>query len=334
MKHYQSIAIVALVAMAGPYFHVPGVAATGQRSYPCFRSVQAPKVDGEIAADEGWKSIPGATGFYKLGGGFTEAKQSTVRATWDTEALYVAMECEEPDIGEVKGERRDGEDLWLDNSVEIFVQPKDSASTYQFIANTVGARQGGEGNPGHTTWQAAAQKYRDAWVIEVRIPFSVLGRTPKQGDVWTATFCRNIFVTTSGGDKFTCWAPLVSRFFEPENFGELQFLASPGSEPQARQSEQEMNREYRAYLEAEAAEAGKAVITCEEVLARGEQLPKYQQKASEIRKQWNAIQAALHDPRTASLKDLRQAIRKARPLTQESENLKYRILLEELFKGE
>lgn len=334
MKYYQRIAIATLVALAGTHIPLQGVAAAGQRSYPCYRSVQAPKMDGEIVEDEGWKSIPGATGFYKLGGGYTEAKQSTVRATWDTEALYVAMHCEEPDIGAVKGERRDGEELWLDNSVEIFIQPKDSASIYQFIVNTLGARQGGEGNPGHTTWQAAAHKYQDAWGVEVRIPFSVLGRTPKAGDVWTATFCRNIFVTASGGDKFTCWAPLVSRFLEPENFGELKFLASPGSEPQARQSEQEMSREYRAYLEAQAAEAGKAVTACEEVLARGEQLPKYQQKASEIRKQWNAIQAALHDPRTASLKDLRQAISKSRPLTQESENLKYRILLEELFKDE
>src|SRR3990172_1907831 len=101
--------------------NVSAVRAANPTEYRCYRSLVSPVLDGRIESDPGWKNIPEMTGFFRLGGGYTEVKQTTVFTTWDEDSLYVGMVCEEPDMGAITGERGEGEDLWLDNSVEIFV---------------------------------------------------------------------------------------------------------------------------------------------------------------------------------------------------------------------
>ena len=50
--------------------------------------------------------MPGATGFYRLGGGYTLAKQTVFRMGWNDEALYLGVECEEPDAALMKPRAR------------------------------------------------------------------------------------------------------------------------------------------------------------------------------------------------------------------------------------
>lgn len=325
-------ATVVLVALLVGCCQVAPRASSEERSYPCYRSAASPKLDGIVISDPCWQALPGATGFYKLGGGHAEAKQTTAFAMWDDDAVYVAMVCEEQDVEQVKTDRRDGDDLWLDDSVEIFVRPAQSLNVFQFIINTTGARRGGEGNPGNTTWEAAAQKGKADWTVEVKLPFKVLGRKPQPGEVWTATFCRNIFIYASGGDKFTCWAPLQSRFLEPENYARLTFEAKTLTVGQAQAIEAGLNRPYRVHLTRQLTDAAKDVREYAEVVGRAAKDKSLEEEAASLQREWQTVQQVLRQVGTAPLADLRAVVRSLESLKQRSYEMKYRVLFKELLE--
>ena len=153
------LALAAIVAMP--------VAAQERPVYPCFSVEEAPVVDGAVADDAGWAGVPRVTGFYALGGGYTEAKQSVALACRDADRLYVAMVCEEPDIAEARWVMGDGDALWLEDGVEVFIEPARGGATYQFIVTGAGARRGAEAAASVEGWEAAAQRGEDGYSIEL-----------------------------------------------------------------------------------------------------------------------------------------------------------------------
>jgi len=89
-------------------------------SYPVFRTPAAVVIDGEVKQDAAWQGAPSVTGFSKLGGGYTNAKQSAAQMLWDDKGLYIAVVCEEPDAALLKPVVRDYGDTWAEDSLEIF----------------------------------------------------------------------------------------------------------------------------------------------------------------------------------------------------------------------
>ena len=149
--------------------------------YPCYRAEGAPTLDGVVTGDAAWARVPIATGFSVLGGSFSESKQTTVQACWDDEALYVGVVCEEPDIARMKLTVRDGGPGWLDDGLELFLQPRAGGQTYQFITTAGAARTGWEGLPDAFKYQAAAAKGDDSYSLELRLPFDLVTAAPKPG---------------------------------------------------------------------------------------------------------------------------------------------------------
>ncbi|MCK5802659.1 MAG: carbohydrate-binding family 9-like protein, partial [Lentisphaeria bacterium] len=188
-------------------------------TYSCHRPAVAPVIDGKVTADPGWRGIPGVTGFCKLGSDYTMAKQSIAMVCWGDEALTIAMVCEEPDAAKLKPVIKDGGQTWTEDSVEIFIQPDPKSSPFQIGVTCGGAKGAGVGSPDIAKCQAAAFIDKNTYELELRIPYAALGTTkPADSATWRIAFCRNTWTTDSGGDKFTSWPPLQSRFLEPENF--------------------------------------------------------------------------------------------------------------------
>jgi len=304
------------------------------RPYPCYRPSVAPVIDGEVAGDPAWQAIPSVTGFRVLGNGYTEAKQTTAQACWDDEAFYVAMVCEEPDAAQLKPVTRDGGPTWLEDSVEIFLQPKPPGQVYQFGVTAGGAKGGFEGNPDIWRCQAAAKTGADSYSLELRIPFAVISGRAAAGDRWLGTFCRNIFTITSGGDKFTNWAPLQARFLEPEHFLPIVLMAETPDAASAAKMTEQLNAAYRATLIARLRAAAAAGRKYTGDLIGASKDARFADQTRDLLRQWQEIDRLSSQAREASLPDIRRAIRTVTALARSSYEVKYEYLITRLLDGE
>jgi hypothetical protein len=304
-----------------------GALAAERLAYPCYQAPVAPVMDGAIVGDPAWERIPTVTGFSKLGDGFSDAKQTFAQACWDEQALYVGVTCEEPDVASLQLKVRDGGPTWEDDSIEVFIQPGEGRPVTQFVVTAGGARGGFEGSPDFLKYQAAAHRGEDSSSLEIWIPFELLEASPKIGDKWLGNVCRNIWATKSGGDKFTCWAPLQTRFLEPERFATIELLGPPPDAGGVAALEDRLNSRYRAdltrRLKASAARGKEYVPALTEASEREE----YRARALELLRRWGELQQLQQQARSAPLPDLRRVIKGADALVEESYNLKYAYLI-------
>ena len=301
-------------------------------TYPCHRPATAPVVDGDVAGDPAWQTIPSVTGFSVLGNGYTYAKQTAAQLCWTDAGLFIAVVCEEPDAKLLKPQAFDGGDTWAEDSIEIFIQPKRNADTYQFAITAGGAKGGFEGHPDITKMKAAAKIGADSYSLEACIPWVVVRATPKAGDKWFGDICRNIFTTKSGGDKFTCWAPLQSRFFEPENFASLVFTDATLTDVKAAQLTEELNSAYRGTLLKQVGQAIKNFGEYREGLTAAAQDAKYGAKAQALLADWQRFEAINREADKAGILEMREALMKLEALNRESYDVKYGFLIYKLLR--
>jgi hypothetical protein len=303
-----------------------------ERTYPCYRPAVAPVPDGDIAGDPAWQDIPAATGFSVLGGTYAVLKQTDVWACWDDEALYVAMSCEEPDAPLIKPTVPDGGPAWLDDGVEIFIQPGASRHVYQFVITAGGARGSGEVLPDLAQVQVGTKIEHDAYSVEARIPYSILGARPAVGDRWRGNFCRNIFTKRSGGDQVTTWAPLKSRFLEPESFAVIDFFGPAPDAGGAQRIAEGMNRAYRARLVGELQAAAAQEPEYAPALSEASRDAEFGERASDLQARWGKAEAAVRSARRVPLPELRRIVRGADALLKDSYDLKYAYLIARLLR--
>jgi hypothetical protein len=301
-------------------------------TYPCYRPAVAPVIDGDVAGDPAWRNIPAVTGYSVLGDGFTMAKQTTAQASWDDDALYIAVTCEEPDAPNLQMTIKDGGPVWSDDSLEIFVRPGANADVLQFGVTAGGAKGAGAGMPDFTKVQAAAKMGDGFYSIELRLPFDVLRvkEKPKVGDVWYGNFCRNIFTTRSGGDKFTSWAPLKRQFLEPENFAAFDLLGPAPDVAEAGKISARLNAPFREKLVGMVAAAAAKSADYAEVLKEAAQDPEYGTRANDLRLRWDRVVRLSRTSSEASVWDLRKALVSLDALVHESYDLKYNYLIAKL----
>lgn len=313
---------------------VVGLPALAQElTYPCFRAQVAPVIDGVVRDDPGWANVPGATGFYALGGGYTVAKQSVARACWDDRFLYLAMVCEEPDIALIKPALRDGDGLWAENSVELFLEPQRNGPIYQIVVNTAGAKTLGPDVPDLPGLKAAAAPGEAEYSVEVALPLAEL-RGDWQQPGWHVAFCRNIWVYKSGGDKFTCWPALRSQFREPANFALLQVRNETATPESCAAAEGVLNGAYRRHLVAQVQALVPEADDYLEVLreAARDQASPLQREARSTVLTWARVLRLGRTAEQAPTPELRQTAAIARELRERSHRLKYAYLIETLLR--
>lgn len=162
--------------------------------------------------------------------------KTIVRTLWSKDKLYVAFECFEDRMRDMKFRQRkkDDPDIWQDSSSEIFINPGgDRGTYYHFIVNPSGALtdiavKTIEGHKDHdSSWNSGAEvavKTNDnSWVVEVAIPFKAINFEPGEGASVVANFCRSRYLNPdAGGEQLQTWSPLLTRgFHDVEKFGSV-----------------------------------------------------------------------------------------------------------------
>ena len=114
-------------------------AAPARRQYRCVPLSRAPALDGEVDTDPAWRDVPAGRGYVDLRTGKPSVKQTVFRAGYTADALYVAVVCYDPQAGDLVADRADGDPLWTEDSVEVFLSP-DNTAELQFAVNAIGSR--------------------------------------------------------------------------------------------------------------------------------------------------------------------------------------------------
>lgn len=189
--------------------------------------------------------------------------------------------------------------------------------------------------PDITRCPAAARILSDAYSIEIKIPYVVLDCVaPTNGTRWRGTFCRNIFTTLSGGDKFTSWSPLQARFLEPENFAILAFHARTLEPAEAEALTAELNRDYRTTLVGQLRRAASMGAEYEPVLRTAADDESFGADARKLLRQWRRLERLNRNAETAPLPEVRRVLSAMEALVDASNQLKYEYLISKLFREE
>ena len=192
-------------------------------------STAGPVVDGVIGAEE-WARAAGPFGFQLLGAKGCAPAQPEVLVLRGPEALYVVARLPLPEGTQPKVEvtQRDGQ-VWTDDAFEVFVDRGRTGAEYrQFIVNSGGVRWDSKGRDGawDGEWEAEAEVGAEAWTVEVRLPFAVLGGVPEEGEEWGLNFAWD---RQTPEPMVASWAPLGGSLHEPGAFGVARFVAEAPS---------------------------------------------------------------------------------------------------------
>ncbi|MFH0797145.1 MAG: sugar-binding protein [Candidatus Omnitrophota bacterium] len=222
--------------------------------YEVCRCNVPPKIDG-VLNDACWKDLPVGTNFltglYSYGKPDMEhnlaSRQTSFQVCYDEKNLYLGITLQEPHperlIATVK--TYDGP-VWDDDSVEIYLEPGSTRKCYYVLStNSLNTRRDAcwkyrydnfivDDKWGFKAgWHSCSSVGKDAWYIELLIPFSDLDEThtPFSGDLWSfqiVRFCRTLkegarsSLYDSETFEYSSWAP-GGNYKEPEKFGFLYF---------------------------------------------------------------------------------------------------------------
>ena len=203
-----------------------------RRAYNAYQLKEEPVLDGKIDGDPAWEKIMPTEKFSVFITGAVVSRQTSFRAGYTPEALYIGVECLEPEKTKIKARFGDMGSLWEEDSVEIFFQKPGETDCYQFIVNAIGSKWSSFWNgpaleiktviPAES-WTAKTSLGENYWCAEIKIPFEILKTMPVEQAAWKFNICRNIY--SIDPPQHTTWSSLlVYKPQEPDNFGSLVFV--------------------------------------------------------------------------------------------------------------
>jgi hypothetical protein len=308
-----------------------------RKEYPCYLLPEAPVLDGK--EEKAWESVLEATGFFLLGGEkYAMEKQTYFKCGWTKEGIYLLIKCEEPSIDKLSARLKDGEELFREDSIELFFYPKDSPNYLHLAVNAIGSRWNEIGITGQPAapwnWQAKSFIGKDFWAVELFIPFEVLKRKASDGERWLFNIARNIN-TGPTSEHFTCWPPLRAGFHEIQNFAFLTFKERALSLEEKGKIEEEINKPFYTFLigvvEGLWRELEKASGSYREAISYGLGKEKMREEANYLNEAWDEL-GKLMQREKPSLNELRSFIIKYPNLPARFKEFNYKVLLEKLFE--
>ena len=107
--------------------------------YPCPLADAPPTIDG-VLGDAAWTGAPLVSGFTLYNKPEVMAVQTAWRATYDSERLYIGIQCAEPLAEDLAPHKtaRDNHDLFGNEAVEVFLEPNHDHANYYQLAFSVG----------------------------------------------------------------------------------------------------------------------------------------------------------------------------------------------------
>lgn len=227
-------------------------------TYVCMRTCDAINVDGFLD-ERSWQHAQPMILVLREDGGAPQ-HATTAKAVWDQSALYVAFQCDDPEMWATMKERDDR--LWEQEVVEVFLDPNGNGDPYfEFEVNPLnvvvdlrlmcslrekgmplervvawdcrGMQTSVRAKGPVSTWQTE-QHPGGEWAVEMSIPFDALDTLPhcppQDGDAWKANFYRIDRPARLAKEEheFVCWSPIISSksFHTLDRFGTLTFSSA------------------------------------------------------------------------------------------------------------
>lgn len=204
-------------------------------------TMPATRLQGQIGLDgvldeAGWQAAPWQTKFVSAnpaveGANPPVAVQTRFKVLYDDDALYVAAECDEPNIDKLVARYTEhDQDVYGDDCIEVFLDPAGEGRYYHhFVVNTNGAwydDTGADYGIAHAKlWEfplqvgtkvdAAAKQ----WCVEMRLPFAGLVLRNDAKPDWLFNVTRERYA--GGQAELSTWSPLKGNFHTPRLFGKL-----------------------------------------------------------------------------------------------------------------
>jgi len=209
-----------LIGLSGLILVLGVVRAPGaERMYPVYPRQGKIVVDGKLD-DEAWQGAPIANDFLTRLKNRDEIKPTRFKVLYDQANVYFGIELLEDRMDDLRLEKKDGEKVWQDDSVEIFLQDEQGPKWSRVAVNAAGKRSS-------LAAESQATRHEDRYILEIRIPFTVFGGTAKGGTSFWGNVCRNTL--TSGEAIYGTWSPITSHYKETHHFGEFQMRHAPVS---------------------------------------------------------------------------------------------------------
>jgi len=187
--------------------------------------VRKPEIDGRLD-DPCWQDAAQDRLVHYYGQ--APAQQTQFSMTCDSRFLYLAVQCFDPDVGNlvVQPVARDSGWIFSQDSLELFIDPTGAQDVYYQLAfNSLGnrfdTRLGGEEGFALTwdgDWEVKCRKEADKWCAEVALPLSMFVAGGRTSDFR----CIRLNVARNcprGPHRYLSWAPVRIGFREPERFG-------------------------------------------------------------------------------------------------------------------
>lgn len=195
----------------------------------------APVIDANINEDRAWDKTEWQKGdFIFLGNSSEYMQQTKFKIGYNTQGLFIAVICYDPEASKIISRFKDSESVWDDDSIEVFIMPDPKAEQYfQFIVNAEGYRYNGIERTSYKIWQwkAKTKINKDFWCAEIVIPFEIFSLMPEKDKIWGFNICRNIKIQDHILNS--SWSEMQDSFHEPQNFAKLYFektLLRPNSD--------------------------------------------------------------------------------------------------------
>ncbi len=191
---------------------------------------KAPALDGKLS-DDAWAKAALISGFRKYGSGDVPEKNTKVRLGYDTQNLYIAVECSHPAQSALKAivnQEFVDAPVFGDDCVELFFAGGEKSPAYHLAATSRCVRWDAlEDKPElwDGRWEVACSRGEDCWIAEFKIPFLELPSrgnpcgTPAAGSTWWMNFARNAaektewtqwsFSKNGGFADRSCFRPVV-----------------------------------------------------------------------------------------------------------------------------
>ncbi len=154
---------------------------------------QGPACDGRMA-DALWQKCPP----WPMGDCVSGEKPryaTFARVLFDATHVHVGVYCEEPDTGGLKSEATNRDDqVWADDSVEIFLRADAQQPYCQFAVNPRGTLY--DARDKQAAWNSAAEAKAaiqpgKAWTVTLKVPLKDLDAYVGEGQMWTMNIYRS-----------------------------------------------------------------------------------------------------------------------------------------------
>lgn len=187
-----------------------------------------PEMDGNLD-ESAWKNVPVQSDFFAYGSNSAARFRTDYQVLLNGGRLYMAFKCFEPMENIKTGAKVRDSKVWLDDSVEIFLNKLESGEKeyFQAVVNVEGIIFDQLNGDSKRDFDIIAKTklYSDHWTLEMSVPLKEIGMDPAEFKGLRFNVVRNVLGRKRGfSTQLSSWFPTVKVHSDKECRGLMFFV--------------------------------------------------------------------------------------------------------------